>query len=145
MCKNLFLKDTRSGSLWLVVARVETEVKLSSLTKKLKLRTLRFAGEDILNEVLQVRQGSVTPLALINDRGVSNNDGEATSSTHKVRVIIDKAIFDSLEPKEDDQEKSILVHPLSNDFTTEVRLDEFKSFLKACGHDVQVFDFADLT
>lgn len=132
LCKNLFLKDTRKDSIWLVVAHIETEVKLSNLTKHLGFRTLRFAKEELLTQLLGVSQGSVTPLALFNDR-----------EKKVVNVIIDKVLLEAgLEA--DGGVTTLLVHPLSNEYTTELTVEEFKKFLAACGHPYQVLDFTTI-
>jgi hypothetical protein len=70
MCKNLFLRDKKkgnpkysrylfTGSLWLVVARSDTELDMKKLTKELKFKSgnLRFAHDDVLLETLGVKQG----------------------------------------------------------------------------------------
>ena len=126
LCKNLFLKDTKKDSFWLVVAQVDTEVRLSNLSKHLSLRTLRFAKEELLTSLLGVSQGSVTPLALWKDR------------EHKhVNVIIDRNLL-----PESSESTTLLVHPLSNEYTTELTVTEFKKFLDACGHSYSVLDFS---
>ncbi|KAL6041170.1 Prolyl-tRNA synthetase associated domain-containing protein [Balamuthia mandrillaris] len=127
ICKNLFLKD-KKGTIVLVFAHADTAVNLGTLGKHLKLRNPRFAGEDLLQEVLQVKQGSVTPLALYNDR-----------EAHKVGiVVVDSVLYDD----DGNEEKSLLVHPLTNDHTTMIRSGELKRFIAACGHQEQVVDFA---
>ncbi|KAL6044054.1 Prolyl-tRNA synthetase associated domain-containing protein [Balamuthia mandrillaris] len=123
ICKNLFLKD-KKGTIVLVFAHADTAVNLGTLGKHLKLRNPRFAGEDLLQEVLQVKQGSVTPLALYNDR-----------EAHKVGiVVVDSVLYDD----DGNEEKSLLVHPLTNDHTTMIRSGELKRFIAACGHQEQV-------
>jgi len=126
MCKNLFLKDKKKNSLWLVVAHKDTNVDMKKLTKNLGFQsgTLRFAAEEILQKTLGVSQGSVTPLALLNDR-----------EKHIVHVIIDELLL-----KDDNQE--LLFHPLSNDYTTELTAGELKLLLKNFGHPFTVTNFA---
>jgi Ala-tRNA(Pro) deacylase len=75
-----------------------------------------------------VKQGSVTPLALFNDK-----------EAHKLRgVLIDSRMIEEPSHK-------LLFHPLSNDFTTEITAAELETFLKACGHDVNFLDFSNVT
>lgn len=130
LCKNLFLKDTKKDSIWLVVAQVDTDVRLSNLSKHLSLRTLRFAKEELLTSLLGVKQGSVTPFALFHDR-----------EQKRVNVIIDKTL---LNESFDGTQCTLLVHPLSNEYTTEITVAEFKRFLEACGHPYKVLDFSTL-
>jgi len=124
MCKNLFLKDKKKGSLWLVVALFDTDLDMKKLTKELKFKSgnLRFAHEDVLLDTLGVKQGSVTPLALFND-----------IKEKKVNLVLDIRIF------ADDNQK-LLFHPLSNDFTTTLTAKELKQFVDSCGHNCKVFD-----
>lgn len=69
----------------------------------------------------------MTPLGLFNDK-----------DTHKIRgVLIDARMVE-------DPSYKLLFHPLSNDFTTEITAAELETFLKACGHSVQFFDFANM-
>ncbi len=132
MCKNLFLNEKKNnktkGSIWLVVAHVDSQVPLAKLAKQLGFRILRFADEEMLKQTLGVRQGSVTPLALFNDR-----------TEKKVNVIIDKVL---LTTDGGAVEKRLLFHPLTNDHTTELTASEFKQFLDACGHTVREMDFS---
>jgi Ala-tRNA(Pro) deacylase len=65
--KNLFLED-RKGGLWLVTCLDEQTVKVNALARLLGAPRCSFAGPERLMEVLGVEPGSVTPLALINDR-----------------------------------------------------------------------------
>eukprot|EP01117_Protostelium_nocturnum_P001930 TRINITY_DN1257_c0_g1_i3.p1 TRINITY_DN1257_c0_g1~~TRINITY_DN1257_c0_g1_i3.p1 ORF type:complete len:184 (-),score=65.40 TRINITY_DN1257_c0_g1_i3:873-1424(-) len=128
MCKNLFMKEKKKNSIWLVVALEDTPVDLKKLTKYLGFSSgsLRFAPEDVLESTLKVKQGSVTPLGLVNDR-----------TEKKVNVMIDSKMVE-------DPEKNLLFHPLSNDFSTVMKGSELEKFLKATGHSVEYKDFSTL-
>ena len=65
-CKNLFLND-KSKQLWLLVTLEDTMVDLKKLRHLIGSRHLSFCRETILENVLDVKAGSVTPFALIND------------------------------------------------------------------------------
>jgi hypothetical protein len=56
---------------------VDSEVDMKVLTKQLGFSsgTLRFANEDVLEDTLSVRQGSVTPLALFVDKDAHKVNG----------------------------------------------------------------------
>ena len=113
--KNLFLKDKKK-KLWLLSARHDISVNLSSLAKKVSAPGgLRFAAETILQEKLGVRQGCVTPLALINDRA---ND---------VTFILD-------EPLVDGTYERIYFHPLDNSATVGLAPSDFLKFLTSINH-----------
>jgi len=67
---------------------------------KMKSGNLRFAHDDILLQTLGVKQGSVTPLGLFNDR-----------KEKKVNLILDIRMMEM-------ENQKLLFHPLSNEFTT---------------------------
>ena len=116
VCKNLFMKDKKKKGLWLFTARHDLDVKLNELSKKVGAPGgLRFADESILLEKLGVKQGCVTPFALINDK---NND---------VKFILDEALVSG-------KYERINCHPLSNAATTGVTPEDFKKFLDAVNH-----------
>lgn len=116
--KNLFLKDDNK-QLWLLVAEDHAKVDLKKVGQLLNARKLRFADADLLWQTLGVKPGSVTPFALIND------------PDHKVKVVLDKTLLDCA---------IINAHPLENTATTSISRDDFKKFLAATGHQVQVID-----
>jgi Ala-tRNA(Pro) deacylase len=66
-CKNLFLKD-RKGGLWLLICLNQRRIDINRLAKVLGCARLSFGRAELLQEVLGVAPGGVTPFALINDR-----------------------------------------------------------------------------
>jgi Ala-tRNA(Pro) deacylase len=65
--KNLFLKDAKDR-LFLVTAESHNQIDLKSLHKRLGCARLSFGKPELLQDVLGVAPGSVTPFALVNDR-----------------------------------------------------------------------------
>jgi Ala-tRNA(Pro) deacylase len=116
--KNLFLKDHK-GQIWLVSALDSSQINLKALPKAIGSGRLSFGSEALLFEVLGVRPGSVTALALINDK-----EG-------KVRFVLDKALADK-EP--------VNFHPLHNGATTGMTTAGLLSFLKAVNHEPMIID-----
>ena len=117
--KNLFLKDAR-GQLWLISAKAETAIDLKRTAAVIGAGKLSFGSPERLWDVLGVRPGAVTALALVNDPG------------RKVRFVLDQALAAS-DP--------LNFHPLSNDATTAVSRAGFERFLAALGRELQVVDF----
>src|SRR5262245_15244270 len=78
--KNLFLAD-KDGNLALVVAKDDTRVDLKGLSKRLGLGRLSFGKSGLLESLLGVPAGSVTPFALMND-----------TAAH-VTVVVDQALM----------------------------------------------------
>ena len=115
-CKNLFLKDAK-GKLWLVVAPAETRIDLKKLPDVIGSARLSFGSAALLQEVLGILPGSVTPFALVND------------PAHRVRVVLDAKMM---------EQPLLNYHPLTNVATTTIANADFRKFLKDCGHDVQI-------
>jgi Ala-tRNA(Pro) deacylase len=114
--KNLFLKD-KEGRMVLVVAKEDTTVDLKGLAKRLGFGRFSFGKPDLLKQALGIEPGSVTPLALINDRA-----GE-------VAVVVDQALMDFAE---------VNCHPLINSATTRLATGDLIRFIRACGHEPTV-------
>jgi len=128
LIKNMFLKDKRRGDLFLISYDVNTKVEMKMLSKiegfKASGGNVRFADEDVLYKHLNVRKGSVTPLALVNN------------TEKNVKFIIDKNALES---------DFLLVHPMQNHATLCIKKDDFVRFLKEiCRIDFQVADFNSL-
>jgi Ala-tRNA(Pro) deacylase len=121
--KNLFLKG-EGDQFWLLVAEQHAKIELKKVMLALNIRKLRFADADHLLHYIGVTPGSVTPFGLIND------------PEHKVRVILDHSLFDHA---------MINAHPLENNATTSISLEDFKKFLRATGHQPMIINLADYT
>ena len=121
-CKTLFLKS-KKGDLWLVVADEARRVDLKRLAKHLGGGNLSFGKPELLNEVLGVEPGSVTPFALINDR------------QNRVRVVLDQGML---------EHKQLNYHPLKNDATTTIASADLQAFIAALGHEAYITDLENL-
>jgi Ala-tRNA(Pro) deacylase len=121
--KNLFLKD-KKGQLWLISARQDTVVDLKQLHRVIGSDRLSFGNPELMAQTLGVTPGSVTALALINDR------------SHKVRFVLDKALADA---------ERVNFHPLINTATTGLATADFLRFLAAVGVAPLVVDFERMT
>jgi len=114
--KNLFLKD-KKDKLFLVVALNDAPIDLKSLHKRLDCGRLSFGNAVLLEEVLGVTPGSVTPFALINDKGC------------RVRVILDDEMM---------KLDRLNFHPLENTATTGIASGDLLRFIQACGHEPSI-------
>ena len=119
--KNLFLKDAK-GKLFLIIAKDTTQINLKSLPAYIGSARLSFGNPELMSKTLGITPGSVTAFALINDRD------------QRVTVIFDKALT---------EEESINCHPLENTATTNIARDDLLQFIKTCGHEPTIVDFAD--
>lgn len=118
-CKNLFLKD-KKDQLWLVVALEDARVDLKRLDKAIGSARLSFASAERLWDCLGIRPGSVSPLAIVNDR------------QGRVKVVLQEAMM---------AHDLLNYHPLINDRTTAIQRDDLLRFLRACGHEPSIVAF----
>lgn len=120
--KNLFMKD-KDGTIVLISAWAESQLKLNQLHKLIGTRRLSFASAELMVECLGVEPGSVTAFALMNDK------------QNRVRFIADAALmgFDTVN-----------FHPLVNTATTAISQSGLRQFVAATGHALTEVDFSVL-
>ncbi|XP_076916381.1 uncharacterized protein LOC143576073 isoform X1 [Bidens hawaiensis] len=113
---NLFLKD-KKHRLYIVSALADTKVDLKVLSHRLGLGKggLRMAPEEAVTEILEVPLGSVTPFALVNE------------SARNVSLLLDQG-FKTHE--------CCFFHPLSNDTTISLNIQDLYTFVKSLGRIV---------
>jgi Ala-tRNA(Pro) deacylase len=111
-CKNLLLQD-KQGGLYLVVTTAHKSLDLAAVAQTLNSKRLSFASADRLFELLGVRPGSLSPLALVNDR--SGN----------VSLVIDNDLA---------HEPVFLFHPLESTATIALSKQDLEDFLQRIGH-----------
>lgn len=117
--KNLFLADTRSARLFLVVVPYEKRVDLAALAATLKLRKLGFASADTMQQVLGVTPGAVSLLGVTHDR-----EG-------RVELIVDRSIWEA---------DALQCHPLINTATVSIGWEDLRRLLQDTGHQARVID-----
>jgi Ala-tRNA(Pro) deacylase len=111
-CKSLFIKD-RKGGIWLVVMPADKRANLGRLEKVLGAPRFSFARPKVLQQVLALTPGSVTPFGLIND------------TQRRVTVILDEEMLDS---------EWVNFHPLHNAASTTLRSSDLLRFTCALGY-----------
>ncbi len=111
-CKNLLLQD-KQGGVYLVVTTAEKSLDLRAIAGTLNSKRLSFASADRLFDLLGVRPGSLSPLALVNDPG------------GQVRLVIDTDLA---------EEPVFLFHPLDSTATVALSKHDFERFLRGVGH-----------
>ena len=117
--KNLYLRDKKKNN-YLVVLQEDAELDLKFLAEKTGAGRLSFGSADRLLEILGVRPGAVTPMAMIN------------GAAHQVRLLIDASLRD----------KQILyMHPLVNDRTIGMTPLDLEAFLTDLSADYSWIDF----
>ena len=119
--KNLFLK-CKKGNLYLIVALNDLAIDLKSLHKRIDSGRLSFGSAELLNEVLGVLPGSVTPFALIND------------TNQRVTVILDEGMM---------RHDLLNYHPQKNTGMTILLRDGLLRFIRPCGHEPRIIAAGD--
>nr|CCA27955.1 prolyltRNA synthetase putative [Albugo laibachii Nc14] len=127
LTKNLVFKDKKEG-VFLVTTAASTKVDTKLLGQKLSAvgtgtkYNLRFAGEDVLETVLKVQKGSVSPLCVMHD------------TTQQVRFVMDKLLVET---------STIHCHPLRNDITFSLSPKALLTFAAEFKHEPIIIDFDD--
>jgi Ala-tRNA(Pro) deacylase len=115
--KNLFLRD-KKGTVFLVVALEDAAIELRSLHRLLGASgRFSFGSPDLMRELIGIQPGSVTPFALINDKGL------------RVTVVLDAAMM---------AHPVLNFHPLVNTGTTTISREGLLKFLEATGHKPRI-------
>ncbi len=115
VCKNLFLRDQKGKKHYLVVCPEEAHVDLTSLTTQLRSTKLSFASAERLEKYLNVVQGCVSPLGVIND------------AQHEVVVAFDQKLQKS---------NRMGIHPNDNTATVWVQTTALKKAIESMGNKV---------
>ena len=119
VCKNLFLKD-KQKNFYLLSAKFDRDIKLSEVGKAVGAKDLRFGDENVMFELLGIKQGAVTAYALVNDR------------QKRVKFLVDKQLVDG-------SHEAVCFHPLVNTATTKISSKDFNKFLYLTKHEVLQF------
>ena len=114
--KNLFFKDKKKN-LFLVVTLSDKPIKIKDVAKKIGAKSPSFGKPDLLDEILGVIPGAVTPFAVINDE---NN---------RVKVTLDKEMMEN---------DLLNFHPLVNTATTTVASRDLVKFMEHCNQEFEV-------
>lgn len=110
--KNLFIKD-KKDQLWLVAMPGDKRADLNRLEKRLKAPRFTFAKAELLQEVLGLTPGSVTPFGLMND------------TARRVRVVLDQDLM---------QSEWVNFHPLINTASTTLKAVDLLKFIETLGY-----------
>ena len=119
-CKNLFLKNKKSGQLYLVTIPDGKRLDLNQFRKLIGAPKVRFAEpEDLLN-ILGITPGAVSPIGLVND--IEN----------KVIFMVDQEIWNA---------KEICCHPNINTETLQIPIADFRNLIKSTGTSTEIKSF----
>ena len=120
--KNLFLKD-KKGRVFLLVAEESTPIDMKGLHRLLGSARLSFGKPELLEDVLGVIPGAVTPFGVIND------------TEKRVSVVLDETLM---------QHDILNFHPLENTATTAIGNEDLLIFLKDTGHEPKIMNLSEV-
>lgn len=122
--KNLFLRDKKQA-VYLVTTLEDAVIDLKGLHRVLGASgRFSFGSTELLQELLGVAPGSVTPFGVIND------------SAARVTMVLDAALM---------EHAIINAHPLTNTMTTSIAREDLVKFLEATGHPPRIEQVSGLT
>ena len=117
--KNLFLRDAKKKNI-LLVASQDTKIDLKMIANLIDCKRLSFGSSDRLFDELGVRPGAVTPFSMIT--GVKNS----------------VELFMQLKLREC---KLLYAHPLVNDRTVSISIENLTKFMKEIGVRINWVNF----
>jgi len=117
--KNLFLRDKKGARHFLVTVPHDRAVDLDALGAAIGANKLGFASSERMLKHLGITPGSVSLLALANDRAGT------------VEFVIDRALWDAT---------AVQAHPLLNTATMVLTHADLERFLAATGHTPRVIE-----
>lgn len=118
-CKNLFFRNHKGNSHYLVILDCDRTMDIHSIEKQLGQGKLSFASEERMLRHLGVHPGSVTPFGLINDK------------EHSVIVFLDKTLKNA---------ERLSFHPCINTASLIVSRQDFIRFMDHCGNRYEWID-----
>lgn len=117
--KNLFLKDDKKKTYYLITVKGDKRVDLKEFRNKNNTRSLSFASSTELFNKMKLMPGSVTPLGLLN-----NVDKD-------IIYFIDRCFFDS---------NIIGIHPNDNTATVWLNPNNLIEIIKEHGNQVNIVE-----
>ena len=111
--KNLFVRNAKGDKHYLVSAPEDRKIDMNKLAILLGSTRLSFASPERMDKYLGVKQGSVSPLCVLNDEN------------HEVFVAFDQSLMG---------EERIGVHPLENTATIFMTFKDLKKIIEDQGN-----------
>lgn len=118
--KNLFVRDDKKRSYYLITVKGDKQVNLKALRQQNNTRPLSFASAGDLMSMLGLIPGAVTPLGLLND------------TEGRVQFWLDRAFLNA--------PGLIGVHPNDNTATIWLKTEDLLRVLRQYGVQITLFD-----
>jgi len=116
-CKNLFLKNKKTGQFYLVTIPHDKRLDLNQFRRLVSAPKIRFAEPEDLSNLLGISPGAVSPIALVND------------TEDNVIFIVDEKIWNA---------KEVCCHPNDNTETLQIPGSDFRKLIKATGTSLEI-------
>lgn len=113
ICKNLFLRNQKKTTFFLLMLPAEKMFSTAEFSKKIGVSRLSFAEDNYMEELLNITPGSVSLFGLMNDKD------------EYVELVVDKELL---------QEEYIGCHPCINTSTLKIRTSDIQKFARQTGH-----------
>lgn len=115
ICKNLFLCNAQKTKFYLLMMPGNKKFKTKNLSKQINSARLSFAGDEYMEEYLDITPGSVSILGLANDK------------ENHVRLLIDSDVL---------KDEYLGCHPCMNTSSLKIKTaDLLEKFLPAVHHE----------
>ena len=118
--KNLFLKN-KKNDFFLLSCEEEDKIALKTISKSLGLGNTSFARQEYLQQYLKIKPGSVSPFALLNDKGGI------------VNFYLEQSLYES---------RFVNFHPLINTLTITIETNKFIKFMIENNKKIHIFSSA---
>lgn len=118
--KNLFVRDDKKRNYYLITVKGNKKVDLKDFKQRNNTRSLSFASENDLLNILGLTPGSVTPFGILND------------TEHRVQFFLDKDFLD--------QPGLIGVHPNENTATVWLKTTDLIKIIKEHSNTIQIIE-----
>ncbi len=116
--RNLFLCDAKKKNFYLVSLFVHKNINLKKLSEKIPSKRLSFAKQEAMEQMLEVKPGSVTPLAILNNKDKN------------ILMIFDSEL----------QNQTIGMHPMENTATVFLKFEDLYTLLLPHGNEIRIID-----
>lgn len=123
ICKNLFLCNRQKTDFYLLMMPGDKPFKTKDITKQIGCSRLSFAGEEFMEEFLDIKPGAVSVMGLMND--IEN----------RVQLLIDKPVIEG---------EYFGCHPCVNTSSLKFKTkDIIETFLPAVHHSAIIVDMPE--
>ena len=120
ICKNLFVCNRQKTDYYMIMMAGEKPFRTADVSKKLGVSRLSFASSEDMERMLGVTPGSVTVMALKDDR------------ERRVQLVIDRDIING---------EYVRCHPCINTSTLKIKTDDLlRIFLRHTKHNPRIID-----